>query len=332
MIRVTDYPGITGDYTTDCFPRWQTLIAQASSGLCFEVPPGQYRVSQPLDFSSLGDCSLKGYGGQRSVIVSAGEGRGPAVKTIGNILLASGMGFVGNPTKGGIGFYGENTQSCSFTDCRFAGAIGADMRQPFLTNWHHCQFNGQNGRGQDNGSKIGLQIHQGTACSVTGSGDFTGWNEGLRCTGAGVNIHAARFEVNGIGMRLGCDPDGNPYGLSGSHFAGISGEANDTYVRLQVCGSCTFASVGGQGSGNSPSAGSVYGWDIQTAHGCTFQGIQFGGATSKAALFLRDSDENQNLIFQGCELGNDTGRVWDKPSKQLCTQRKTFFYGCNEAA
>jgi hypothetical protein len=325
-VRITDCAGIVGDYNTDCQPAWQDLIDKSPNGTRFTIPAGRYRVGRTLDFSRLGNWSMEGEGSQNSILVSADAGKGPVVKSVNNIFDVRDVAFVGNLTTGGTGFYSENTQSCSFTNCRFAGGVGMDARDPFMTNWHHCQFNGQNGRKQDNGSKIGLQIFGSTACSVTGSCDFTGWNEGLRAAGAGVSVHAARFEVCGIGMRLGCDTKGNPYGLSGSSFAGISGEANDTYIRCQVCGSCTFSSIGGQGSPNSPSGGSVYGWDIQTAHGCTFQSLNFGGTASKAALFLRDSEENKNLAFQGCEIANDTGKVWDLPSPAL---KDVVFLACN---
>ncbi len=326
VIRITDTPGIIGDYNTDCYPAWQRLINHCHSGTRFIVPAGRYRVGLPLDFTVLGNWSMEGEGNQNSLLISAGVGVGPVVVSNNNIFSASNLAFVGNLTTGGTGFYGENTQGAFFTNCRFAGGMGCDMRQPFMANWHHCAFNGQNGRLQDNGSKVGLQIHQGTACSVTGSCDFTGWNEGLRCTGAGVSIHAARFEVNGIGIRAGCDPDGNPYGLSGSTFIGISGEANDTFIRCQVVGSSKFISCGCQGSPNSPSAGSLYGFDIQTAHGCAFETLALGGAFAKSSLFLRDSPENKMLMFSSCELGNDTGTVWDIPATPLA---KVEFGCCN---
>lgn len=319
---VTDDAGIVGDGSTDCYPAWQALI---DSGIKhFLVPRGNYRLSNTLTLTSLGEWSIEGEDtGLTQLLGAAGKA---VVQSENNIFRCANIAFIADLSVGSMGFYSNNTNQCMFLYCRFAGAIGMYALDPFMTNWHCCKFNGQNGRLSDVGSNIGLNIHRATANTITGSSDFTGWREGLRCTGAGINVFGARFEVNGIGLRLGCDPSGNPYGMTGSCFHGISGEANDTFIRCQVIGGSSIKAAGCQGSTNSPSGLSSYGLDIQTAHGCTFGAMPIVGAFSTAAVYLRNDSENKYLVFQGIEASNDIGSAWNLPSPPLAN---VVFQACN---
>ncbi len=321
-IKVTDY-GVVADSTYDNTVAFQNIINNAVSGTLFCVPRGNYKVTGTLDFSRLGAWAMRGTiaqgGGNDGTVIIGGTPGQPLVKSIGNNFHVDDMRFVGKLDVGSSAFYTQNTNGVNFTRCAFAGRIGLDARDPFLTSCIACSFNGQNGRLSDAGSHIGLQVSGATDFSCVGC-DWTGWHEGVRAAGSGLSILASRFEVNGIGMHLGYTPTNDPSALTASSFHGITCEANDTAILCQVLGSCEFGGFEINGTDNSPSAGSYRGIDIQTVSQCIWQAFRVGGAYSDSGLYLRPTNsENKRLVFMAGQVDNvnEAGQKWNLPTSDL---------------
>ncbi len=303
-INVTDY-GLVGDYSTDNSPALRALVnANIGKGVKLLVPSGKYVFRSKVELSQLGHFSVEGESVQQG-----GDGGACFIGVFNNDPMISidygggngsfdirNMNFAYYGT-GGSAVFSSNSVGSNFNHCRFsavdyvgAGAKAAlNLQSGFSTGVHNCSFGGF-------GKAIGLLAFGPTGCLVSNC-DFMGCGEGIRAAGTGLSVIGSRFEVNGIGLRLGADPNGNNYGFYSSVFHGLSMEANDIDILCQVVNSCHFSGIGTGGSAGSPSHGSKYGIDMAYCQNTTFSGVGIGGAYSQAGIRIQPTGSTFNICF-----------------------------------
>jgi hypothetical protein len=150
----------------------------------------------------------------------------------------------------------------------------------------------------------------GATGDLVESSDFTGWAEGIRAAGSGLSVIRSTFEHNGIGARLGADPQGNNWGYSRSALQDLSFTDNDTALSLQVASFDVFSNISITGSGNAPSGQSQYGLNIHWNDTATFSQVRIGGGFSNAAVYLYSGNDSTfySSIVSNTIVG---GTVWN---------------------
>lgn len=113
--------------------------------------------------------------------------------------------------------------------------------------------------------------------------DLVGFNHGIRAGGAGSTIHGNRIEVNGVGVMLGMDGDGDTYAFGGS-VKGNSFEANDIAMFMWSVAEADITGNRILGSENAPSGSSDYGIYLQTVTYSTIGDVSPNGAYSGAPI------------------------------------------------
>jgi len=313
-IDVTKH-GVIGDGVTDDTTALQNLInsipsgtSNPAGGVLFYFPAGTYVVSNTIDFSRLGSFGILGDVTAAGRTASTIETTTPNIAVVNvnqanssRVFQIKNMQFLAS-VNGGTGFFTYNASNSSFENCSFGGYIGLNVRDGFVVAVRSSTFIGATG------SNIGL-LSSGSTADLVADSDFSGWTEGLRVTGAGFSIVRSTFEHNGIGARLGTDPQGNGWGLSRSSLQDLSFTGNNTDLWTQSLAFDVFSNISIQGTGNAPSGQSQYGLYIQSMQNTTFSGIHIGGNFTNAAVFLSNG---QQSTFYASTISNtfSNGAIW----------------------
>jgi hypothetical protein len=108
------------------------------------------------------------------------------------------------------------------------------------------------GDGGNNGSYIGYLANLSTESLIENS-DFSGWDEGVRVSGAGMSMIGSTFEHNGIGLNGGIDKDGNAWFLRASTMTNLTFSDNDIGIKLPDVAGVSLSNSQITGSTNAPS-------------------------------------------------------------------------------
>jgi hypothetical protein len=271
--NVKDF-GAVGNGSTDDTAAIQAAVnysggpySVANRGTIF-FPSGVYRVSAPITFElndgvlnirflgapgamlvgSFGDALLK-----RSWVTPVAT-----VISIENLQLqnnhATGKGIILNSCVGG------RIVNCAIMGCW----RGIETWGSQSVSVDGCSIIGQ----QTSGS-VGIVAGNATTIIAT---DVTAFENGIRHQNLGLIVHGGRFEVNGVGIRLGVNHDGDPHQSSAFSLSGMSMERNQTAIQVVqgVAGTISFSCGSGE-----PVA---YGLHIISASDLLVTGTSIGGA------------------------------------------------------
>jgi hypothetical protein len=229
-----------------------TPYSSANRGIIF-FPAGTYLLNSSVTFhDSTGNRAIAFIGA-------------PGAKLTGSVADALLKREVDSPASGdyliqdlilensnaaGKGIMLHSTIGAKVARCYISAFIGVETYNSQAITIENCSIS----PGGLGGTSIGVMAGNGTSvinCDITGMG------EGIRHYNAGLVVLGGRYEVNGVGIRLGIDETGSSNGSSGFFLSGLSMESNGTAVRVDS-GHTGFMSFG-CGAGQ---AGKAYGLHI----------------------------------------------------------------------
>lgn len=313
--------GATGDGVTDDTAAFTLAIAALvlrGGGRLF-APRGTYKVTSAIDLSAL------------RVFEFYGEGASHGVSGQGTFITGSFVGDVVKFTPAGLGvsfkihsmyieqnstnasanavhvnnFVGGTIEDC-YIRCRGNAGIWADSNT-FTFNVRRCILVGFQAS-----SPNCIGIYSGSHTLIDNC-DITSWGEGVRASGAGVDVKRCRIEVNKKGLHLGVYNDGTTFTLSNSKISGNTFEANDIAIKMVNCTACVFDGVSLFGSFNAPSGQSQIGVWTQQVQACAFTGWTVYGTFSDSSIKMQGGS---GIAFSAKDIvaSNAYGgysRVWD---------------------
>ncbi len=322
IVDVTQH-GIVGDGRTDNTVKLQGLISVAQPGTTFYFPTGTYNVSGTIDYSGLPIFSLVGdmatSGGIAGATTIRGNVPGPILKAdygaaagtfqIRNLVITNGSQAVGSS-----GLFTRNSVLSSIKDVSITGHVAMDHENSFMLS-----MRGISALGSGVGN-IGVMVNGGLR-STLDVVSVTGWlADGVRVGGhKDFALLGADIEVNGIGVNVGLDCNGNASTAIGLSLQGLGLEANGFGLDLKNCSRGFIAGSGSQGHTNTATPNLIDNTGIlfeDGAHDCTFAAFQIGGyyvagpaihVTSGAAFLLL----TDGVAANGPLTGLTNKSVWD---------------------
>ena len=313
QLNVKDF-GAKADGATDdtaAINAAMRTIKNTGGGTLF-FPRGIYRITSTLDFGTRGNVV--------PVVHVIGEGIRPGSESLGTVIkgdfagdlvkfnttsvLIRGIHFVMGPLgMSAIRIEGSVNAVVEWIQITSRGAYGLFAYDNFSLNIRNIKLNGNHNAG------IGLYTSGHVLIEAS---DITGWNEGIRASGATANIIGSRLEVNKTALRLGVNEAGSNVALSRSLISGNSLEANDIGIELNSVNNTVLSGMGMQGSSNAPSGMSKIGLLVGSVNDVVFSGMTINGSFSDAAIRIKPSGETRQSWFN-VSAGNDiaTAKVWD---------------------
>jgi hypothetical protein len=319
VVNVRDF-GAKGDGVTDDTAAIQAAITAATRGAptfscSVFIPPGNYLVTSPI---LLPDRALR--------IVGAGASSYIFGTFDDYIFKRASAAAVEGPMSVEDLFLSNASRNADLSGCiLWYGFIGGLIR--------NCRLVGQNGvKGVTNDFTMAVEgcrvlrtqsPTSGTSRGITMVGhasvrdcDVVGHDIGIDFVGVCNNIHGGRFEVNKTAIKT--------IGAQRCSLGGMSFEANDTALDLQLLISSHVSAFVAQGTGNAPAGMSQVGMAVSGCYNTTFSGITMGGQHNDAAIKLVG---NINCTFLGVRASNVAGkRIWDvQANLQASTFLDCFF-------
>ena len=300
--------GIVGDGHNDNGPKIQSLLSFMQPGDTLRFPAGKYMTSRPLDFSRLANCSIVG-----ECASCAGAQNGTTIMATfqGDLVIADyGTGAGTFSLEGlnlwanaGAAVFARNAVLARLSACTLRGAAGAHLEFPYRCALQSLEL----------AADVGIQLHNDVLCTIDGC-NANGIKEGIRSGGSmGLAIFASRFEVCGIGINVGIGPSGELAPCSYVSIQGISGEANDFWMRLVGLHNSLIAGSGAAGTPNAPSGRSTTGIAAIDCHQVDFLGVQTSGAYGGYPIDIDAACEG--LQFVSCMVSNGApggaARLWN---------------------
>ncbi len=278
IVNVKDFGAVGNGVTDDALALQTALATIPINGGELYFPAGNYNINSMLDLSNRNSLTVRGEG-----IMAGGPGKGSSI--IGNIpddlvravnlksFLIHGMSFRNVSALGQSALHVEGMVGSVVEWCQFASKGKYGLYAPQNTFSLHIKNSVFNGSGN---TGIGAMLAGHTTIQ---SCDVSGWDDGIRAYGAGVNILGCRLEVNKTAMKLGQKADGNGWILDRSLISGNSFEANDIGIDIVSLYYSTISASSLTGTTGSPAGGSKIGINVRFAKWCTFQDLGVGGTT-----------------------------------------------------
>ena len=307
-VDVTKY-GVVGDGTTDNTQKLQALISSSPNGTVFYFPAGTYLVSNTIHFSQgyfgiVGD--LDPDGSAASILKSNTPNVTVADATGDKSFQISNMEFWAS-NQGGIGFYSQIASVSTIENSAFKGYIGLYNDMPFEVALRNDEFLGDGG---NNGSHIGYLANLSTESLIENS-DFSGWDEGVRVSGAGMSMIGSTFEHNGIGLNGGIDKDGNAWFLRASTMTNLTFSDNDIGINLVIGANDSLSNSQITGSTNAPSGQSSIGLYANYIQQSQVTGLQVSGSYSNSAVQIDSGAVDDSFHANTVTNSNPTGKAWN---------------------
>src|SRR5262249_13246396 len=200
----------------------------------------------------------------------------------------------------------QNAVDSTIENSAFKGYIGLYNDTPFDVALRNDEFLGDGG---NNGSHIGYLANLSTEGLIENS-DFSGWDEGVRVSGAGMSMIGSTFEDNGIGLNGGIDKDGNAWIFRASTMTNLTFSDNDIGINLVTAAGVSLSNSQITGSTNAPSGQSSFGLAVNYIQQSQVTGLQVSGSYSNSAVQI-DSGANDSFLANTVTNSNPTGTAWN---------------------
>lgn len=280
------------------------------------LPPGRWNVSGPIIFNGASEGGFKFFGAGRGTEIvghfpdfifkrdePSGVPYGPY--TFDDL-------WIRNTHPQGKGLQLARGANFLMRNCYVAAfGAGVNIYDAFTVLLQACKFSSYGYPAGNVGIIAGCHTTI-DACEITG------WETGIRLSGACNNVRGCRIEINKTGIAVGVNAAGQDWMASRGSIVGNSFEANDTTMDLYHCAGMLIAGNGDQGSVNAPSGQSQYGYKVRYATALSFLSNMTAGTYSvsafKATEALQQCSFEANIIqnaFPGA-----TAWAFDKPHVQ----------------
>lgn len=319
--NVKDF-GARGTGSTDDTAAIQAAVnwtSGANRGTVY-FPVGTYAISAPITFETpninirfLGEPGATIQGNFADALIKRSVNSPlSGIHTIEKLRLL-------NSHASGKGIMAHSCTGVSIRDCYVSAWRGIETYNSSGSLVDTCAIIGPGGV---NSNSIGIVAGNGTtvlSCDVTGYAN----GHGIRHHNVGLTVLGGRYEMNGIGIATGIDPDGAGFSSGGVKLSGFSMEANQTGIYL------------GPGAGSHVSGVSI-GGGVQMETGINIDSGSHHGiynCTISSSIGYKTAGVRiaNNLIGVVClgvlSIGTAGADSWSVGTGLT----KTFIRGCNTA-
>jgi hypothetical protein len=331
--------GAKGDGVTDDTAAIQAAWDVTPRGGTLYIPCGKYVISSPgLIPRTIFFGSNRQWTGRISGCGGATQGLGPGesldqqTELSGNFagaifdftgnpsstsagsLVIEGMAITNNHTTAGYGIRIKGCIGCAFQNLQvhawrpiFAGESGFSAVRSFSVTDNSISCN--NNLASSGAVGIGHANH------VSG-GKVSGCGIGIIADGtSNTVVESIDIEVNDIGVLVGADSALTNTTCVGCVLQGLGFEANNTAVRVSTCTACTFSTLSVQGTVNSPTGDSEYGFRVTgNCQFCTLLDSSFGGSTGYKFAAISYEGSSGTMTFTRVNASNPHAggkKVWN---------------------